>query len=118
MVLVTLVVVVTVIHHHSDHIAMLLEESVLTVLKTDAEDMVEMDLEVISIHMVEAVLVMVTGLLMVIVLDLHPILVDHNHHPITKTTMRITTNLTQHGDLEVQVLNTATEEQVDVTVVL
>ena len=90
----------------------------LTVPRVDVEDMVEMDLEVTSIHMVEVVLVMVTGLLMVIVLDLHPILVDPNHHPITKTTMRITPTLTQHGDLEVQVLNTATEEQVDVTVVL
>jgi len=91
---------------------------VLTVLRIDVEDMVEMDLEVTSIHMVEVVLVMVTGLLMVIVLDLTPIMVDHNHHPITKTTMRITTSPMLHGDLEVLVLNTAIEEQVDVTVVL
>ena len=90
----------------------------LTVPRVDVEDMVVMDLEVTSIHMVEAVLVMVTGLLMVIVLDLHPIWVDHNHHLITKVTMHTITNPMQHGDLEALVRNTAIEEQVVVTVLL
>ena len=88
----------------------------LTVPRIDVEDMVEMDLEVTSIHMVEVVLVMVTGLLMVILLDLTHIWVDHNHHLMDRVTTHIITNPTQHGDLEALGHSTVTEVQVDVTV--